>query len=91
MATYRKGQDFSKNEEINLGDYTISFDNIRREENLRIIFMGTPSFAIPALKGLIENYEVVMVVCQPDRKKNRHGEVIYPEVKKVALEYEIPI
>ncbi len=91
MATYRKGQDFSKNEEINLGDYTISFDNIRKEENLRIVFMGTPSFAVPALKGLIENYEVVMVVCQPDRKKNRHGEVIYPEVKKVALEYEIPI
>ena len=54
MATYRKGQDFSKNEEINLGDYTISVDNIRKEENLRIVFMGTPSFAIPALKGLIE-------------------------------------
>lgn len=91
MATYRKGQDFSKNEEINLGDYTISFDNIREEENLKIVFMGTPSFAVPILEGLIKNYEVVMVVCQPDRKKNRHGEVIYPEVKKVAIENKIPI
>ena len=33
--------------------------------------MGTPSFAVPVLEGLISKYNVVMVVCQPDRKKDR--------------------
>ena len=41
--------------------------------NLKVVFMGTPSFAVPILEGLINNYNVVMVVCQPDRKKNRKG------------------
>ena len=53
--------------------------------------MGTPSFAVPVLEGLIQNYEVVMVVCQPDRKKNRHGEVIMPDTKVIALENGIPV
>lgn len=91
MGSYRKGQDYSKNEDIILGDYTISFDHINEKETPKIVFMGTPSFAVPILKGLIKNYEVVMLVCQPDRKKNRHGEFLFPETKKVALEYGIPV
>ena len=53
--------------------------------NLRVVFMGTPSFAVPILEGLIDRYQVVTVVCQPDRKKDRKGNVIIPETKKVAL------
>lgn len=59
--------------------------------NTRIVFMGTPKFAMPILKGLIDNYNVVMVVCQPDRKKDRKGNIEYPEIKKIALEKEIEV
>ena len=57
----------------------------------RIVFMGTPMFAVPILEALIEKYDVIMVVCQPDRKKNRKGEVEYPDTKKVALSHNIPV
>lgn len=53
-------------------------------ENFRVVFMGTPSFAVPILEGLIDRYNVVMVVCQPDRKKNRKGEVVKPDTKILA-------
>lgn len=59
--------------------------------NLRVVFMGTPNFAVPILEGLINNYNVVMVVCQPDRKKNRKGEVIKPDTKILAELYNIPV
>ena len=57
----------------------------------RIVFMGTPMFAVPILEALIEKYDVIMVVCQPDRKKNRKGVVEYPEVKSVAMRYGIDV
>ena len=41
---------------------------------MRVVFMGTPDFAVPVLKGLIDNYEVVGVVSHPDRKVGRHQE-----------------
>lgn len=53
--------------------------------------MGTPSFAVPILEGLISNYHVQLVVCQPDRKKNRKGEVIIPDTKKIALANNIEV
>lgn len=74
--------------EINLEDYQIS---TREEENkkLKVVFMGTPSFAVPVLEGLIEQYEVVLVVCQPDRKKDRKGNMVIPDTKAVALKHGI--
>lgn len=83
MASYRKS-DEKFQDTLEIGDYTVSFDFSKKK--LRIVFMGTPSFAVPVLEGLIQNYEVVMVVCQPDRKKNRRGEVIMPDTKVIALE-----
>ena len=88
MASYRKS-DEKFQVTLEIGDYTVSFDFSKKK--LRIVFMGTPSFAVPVLEGLIQNYEVVMVVCQPDRKKNRHGEVIMPDTKVLALENGIPV
>ena len=58
-------------------------------DKLKVVFMGTPSFAVPVLEELIDKCNVLMVVCQPDRKKNRHGDVVYPETKKVAIEHNI--
>ncbi len=59
--------------------------------NLRIVFMGTPDFSVPVLKGLIANYEVAMVVCQPDKKVGRKQEIVYPPVKKIALSHQIEV
>ena len=55
--------------------------------SLRIVFMGTPEFAVPSLKALVRaGYEVVGVVCQPDRPRGRSGKLAPCEVKAAALE-----
>ncbi len=59
---------------------------------MRIVFMGTPEFAVPSLKALCENgYEVVGVFTQPDRPKGRGNKVIASPVKQVAVEMGIPV
>jgi methionyl-tRNA formyltransferase len=59
---------------------------------MRIIFLGTPVFAIPALKALIESeHEVCAVFTQPDRRSGRGQEVHPPPVKVLALEHAIPV
>lgn len=57
----------------------------------KIVFMGTPDFAVPILQGLIENYKVIGVVSQPDKKVGRHQEVHFSPIKELALEYHIPV
>ncbi len=53
----------------------------------RIIFFGTPSFALPALRGLLEGPdEVVGVVTQPDREKGRGRKIVISPVKELALQ-----
>lgn len=56
----------------------------------RIVFMGTPEFAVPSLNALIQHHEVVGVVTQPDRPAGRGGELRMPPVKQVALAHAIP-
>jgi methionyl-tRNA formyltransferase len=59
---------------------------------LRIIFMGTPDFACPTLKTLIDRGEqVVAVVTQPDRPKGRGQQTLPPPVKLLAQEHDIPV
>jgi len=60
-------------------------------KDLKVIFMGTPSFSVPILNKLIENTNVIMAVCQPDKEKDRKGNIIYPEIKKKALEHGIEV
>ena len=61
-------------------------------ENRRIIFMGTPQIASVVLKTMLENdIHVGLVVTQPDKKKGRKQQLVYSEVKEVALEYDIPV
>jgi methionyl-tRNA formyltransferase len=58
----------------------------------RIIFMGTPQFAVPSLKALVEQGEnIAGVVTQPDRPKGRGRKLTPPPVKLLALEAGIPI
>ncbi|MBQ8152930.1 MAG: methionyl-tRNA formyltransferase [Prevotella sp.] len=63
------------------------------KDDLRIIFMGTPEFAVETLKALVENdYHVVAVVTQPDKPVGRHGSVLQPSaVKQYALEKGLPV
>lgn len=58
-------------------------------ENIKVVFMGTPEFSVPVLEGLIENYQVVGVVTQPDRRVGRKQEISFSPVKKLALEHNI--
>ena len=64
-----------------------------KKENLRIVFMGTPEFAVETLKALVENqYHVVAVVTQPDKPVGRHGSVLQPSpVKQYALAQGLPV
>lgn len=68
---------------------------------LRIIYMGTPQFAVPALEGLIagskarqvlqDGYEIVTVITRPDKPSGRGKEVIYSPVKQHALSHDVPV
>lgn len=59
---------------------------------MKIVFMGTPDFAVPSLKELVANgYDVVCAVTQPDKPKGRGKRVSFSPVKKAALEYGIPV
>ena len=58
---------------------------------MRVVFMGTPDFAVPTLATLIENHEVVGVVTQPDKRKGRGKAMAFTPVKEKALEYDIPV
>jgi methionyl-tRNA formyltransferase len=58
----------------------------------RIIFMGTPEFAVPSLRALLNSPDqVVAVVTQPDRPRGRGRKMTPPPVKSVALEAGIPV
>ncbi len=59
---------------------------------MRIVFMGTPEFAVPSFEALLSSgHQVVGVVCQPDRPKGRGHQVVAPPVKLVAERAGIPV
>ncbi len=68
---------------------------------LRIVYMGTPYFAVPALMALIQNaapgailpegYEIVTVVTRPDKPAGRGREIAFSPVKRTALSHGIPV
>ncbi|WP_073026245.1 methionyl-tRNA formyltransferase [Lutispora thermophila] len=59
---------------------------------MRIVFMGTPDFAVPCLRALQNNgHEVCGVVVQPDRPKGRGNKLVYPPVKTAALEMGLQV
>ena len=64
-----------------------------RKEDLRIVFMGTPEFAVATLDALVKGgYNVVAVVTQPDKPVGRHGSVLQPsQVKQYAVEHGLPV
>lgn len=59
---------------------------------MRIIFMGTPDFAVQVLQALLQSeHEVIGVYTQPDKPKGRGKSMQYTPVKELALEHQIPV
>lgn len=59
---------------------------------MKVIFMGTPNFAVPCLEVLVkENHHIIGVFTQPDKPKGRGKKVIYTPVKESALKYDLKV
>jgi methionyl-tRNA formyltransferase len=58
---------------------------------MKVLFYGTPEFALPALEALLRHHEVVAVVTQPDRPAHRGQHVTPPPVKRRALDAGVPV
>jgi methionyl-tRNA formyltransferase len=59
---------------------------------MRIVFMGSPDFAVPCLRAVVEaGHEVALVVSQPDKPAGRGGELKAPAVKTAALALGLPV
>ncbi|MBQ2224031.1 MAG: methionyl-tRNA formyltransferase [Oscillospiraceae bacterium] len=59
---------------------------------MRIVFMGTPEFAVASLKRLVEDgHEICGVFTQPDKPKNRGMKLVFPPVKEFALSQGLPV
>jgi methionyl-tRNA formyltransferase len=61
-------------------------------DSLKIIFMGTPDFALPSLEILVQNRcKVVAVITAPDKPQGRGQKIVFSPVKECALKYNIPV
>lgn len=58
---------------------------------MRVVFMGSPTFATPSLRALLEHHEVVLVVTQPDKPAGRGKKLAAPPVKQVAVEAGVEV
>ena len=59
---------------------------------MKIVFMGTPDFAVPSLEALLKaGHEVQAVFCQPDKPKGRGNKITPPPVKVIAAEHDVPV
>ena len=59
---------------------------------MRVVFMGTPDFAVGTLDAIIRaGHKVEAVITQPDKPHGRSGKLVFPPVKEKALEYNIPV
>lgn len=67
----------------------MNLEDIEIEKEPKIVFMGTPEFAVPVLHELVKYYKIKAVVTQPDRKSGRDGKVVMSPVKKEAFEHTL--
>ncbi len=63
----------------------------KSDKKLRIIFMGTPEFALPSFEALAKTEELIAVVTQPDRPKGRKGALSPPPIKMAAATMDLPV
>lgn len=57
---------------------------------MKVVFLGTPSFAVPSLEAIYQKHQVLAVVCQPDKVGSR-GKTEFSPVKKFALAHDLPL
>ena len=60
-------------------------------EKIKIVYMGTPMFSVGPLKELVDNYDVKMVVTQPDKEVGRKHEIMFSKVKEYAINNNIKV
>lgn len=59
---------------------------------MKVVFMGTPDFAVDTLEAIVKaGHEIALVVTQPDKAKGRGKKLMYTPVKEKALEYDLPV
>lgn len=58
---------------------------------MKVVFMGTPQFAVPSLEQLNEKHKVLAAVCQPDKPNKRGRKIVFGAVKQFALAHDIPV
>ena len=59
---------------------------------MKVIFMGTPDFAVSTLSAIAEaGHEILLAVSQPDKPKGRGKQLQFPPVKQWAVEHDIPV
>ncbi len=58
---------------------------------MRLVFCGTPQFAVPTLKTLRASHDIQLVVTQPDRPSGRGMQLVAPPVKQAALAAGLPV
>ena len=59
--------------------------------NLNVVFMGTPDFSVPVLQALIDNFNVIGVVTQPDKEVGRKKEIRFSPIKEIAVKNNIKV
>lgn len=67
----------------------MNIEDVVVEKELRVVFMGTPMFSVPVLEALINNYNVVAVVTQPDKAIGRGGKIGITPIKQLASDHNI--
>lgn len=67
----------------------MNIEDVVVEKELRVVFMGTPMFSVPVLEALINNYNVVAVVTQPDKAIGRGGKIGITPIKQLASNHNI--
>lgn len=72
-------------------NHIVTLKQMVRSKRMRVVFMGTPDFAVPTLECLIEAHDVVAVVTQPDKPKGRGKAMQFPPVKETAIKHDIPV
>ena len=96
VASFRPGRSARLDERIySPGSYVSKQNGLTMPAEvgcLRIVFCGTPEFAVPTLEAVITaGHEVALVVTQPDRASGRGMEMHAPPVKRAALAHRIPV
>ena len=60
-------------------------------KDLKVVFMGTPDFAVPILEKLITDTEVLLIVTQPDKVRGRNNKISFSPIKEIAIKNNIEV